>query len=353
MKTAYLKFGTCEDNARTSENFNKIGNNTGNIVFDHALRNLLKAESITREELEENAWKYNRLVVRDFIWIKEDSDMSYFRRIMELFGKEKTIIPISVGLQADEYKTDYKLHENTKKILAELSERSKLAVRGVYTAEILNKHGIKNIEVVGCPSLYEAGYGFKISKANTINKRDIVSNYRTLSNDLATPLHVKNMEYLATNTNHFIDQNRCYFSKEVMCGLSENINKNIIKERKMFFVYNDWLVFLSKHKFSLGARFHGNIMAILAGVPALFLLPDSRVREMTEYFELPTVNIQDFDTDKSIEYWYEKADYTDFNKNFDKKMDVFVEFCLNNGLELREGTDIYFTRKSNRVKKVL
>lgn len=350
MKTAYLQFGTCKDNERTEQNYNRIGNNTGNIVFDHALCNLFKADNVFCSELEEKSWKYNRLIVRDFIWLKEESDMSYFKNVIKMFGKGKKIVPISVGLQAAEYKSDFKLHTNTKEILVELAEQSKLAVRGNYTAEILNKHGIKNIEVIGCPSIYEGGYGFKICKEKEISKCDIVGNYITLSNELNTKKHSEIMEYMALNIEHYIDQNKCYFSSDVIEGFPEIIKRKIIREREIFFIYDDWHKFIAKHKFSIGARFHGNIMAVLAGVPALFLLFDSRVREMTEYFELPTVNIEEFDINKPIEYWYEKADYSKFNKNYNAKMDRFVEFCLKNEIELKEGMDTYFWRKNQRIK---
>lgn len=347
-KTAYLGFDTCVDNSTNDDNFNKVGQNTGNLVFDNALKNLFKADTLTYSEIAENAWKYNRCIVKDFIWIQEHADMSYYRRIIDIF-KGKPIIPISIGLQADEYKSDFSLHKETVSILKELQEQSKLAVRGYYTAEILNKYGIKNTQVVGCPSLYLGGYGFKLRKENTINTDKIASNYATLSKETYTEKDLTVLDYLAKNTSVFVDQTKCYFTEEMINSLNENVRRKIINDKKIFFKYGDWEKFISQYEFSIGARFHGNVISVLSGVPALFLLFDSRVREMSDFFKLPTIDIEDFDINKPISYYYEMADYSEFNKCYEEKMDQFIEFCLDNNIELTNGMDIYFKRKQNQL----
>ena len=98
MKTAYLAFRPCENHQPTRENFLKVGSNTGNLVFDASLRTTIQCTPLLHEELEQRSWEFDALVVRNFIWMSENKDMSSFREIMKRFG-QKPIIPISAGLQ--------------------------------------------------------------------------------------------------------------------------------------------------------------------------------------------------------------------------------------------------------------
>ena len=68
-----------------------------------------------------------------------------------------------MGLQNGKADPNFVLHPNTLKLLKEIEERCVIGVRGYYTAEILNKYGIKNLQVIGCPSMfYGLDYNFKI-----------------------------------------------------------------------------------------------------------------------------------------------------------------------------------------------
>ena len=346
MRTAYLKIKECVNNAGTDENFKIVGNNSGNIVFENALISCIKCEGIERYELENRAWEFDNLVVRNFIWIRENEDLTDFRKVMDAFGN-KPIIPISVGLQSPELKFDFRIHPNTVRILQELSERAVLAVRGYYTADILNQHGITNIKPVGCPSMY---YGLNyqrkvIKKEEKVEKGKIISNYRTLSKTLDTKCDIQILNYLSKETDYFIEQTKCYFNRDLKLGTFKSFMDFYRKQRKIFFIFKDWFDFVKDMDFSIGARFHGNVVPILAGVPSLFLVSDSRTKELTDYFKFPTLDINDFDANKTIQYYYEMADYTEFNKIYPKLLDNFIEFCLENNLELTSGMAQYFYRK--------
>lgn len=351
MRTAYLRFRKCDTNEAKEENFRNVGNNSGNIVFDYSLMNTIKCTPIEASDLEERAWEFDNLVVRDFIWLREDTDMSYFRRIMDLF-KHKPIIPISAGLQSEVYNPQFKLHKNTVKILKELEEKAQIAVRGEYTAEIFNKHGIKNIRIVGCPSMYlGANYDRKIVKEkNDFSQKGILANYKTLSKELDTDIDVNILHYFISKSNYFMEQTRCYLPDELRKKQYREFMPAYVKKRKMFFIFEDWYKFCLGKGFSIGARFHGNVVPILAGVPALFIIFDSRTKELTDYFKFPTLNVSEFETGKPIEYYYDLADYSDFNRIYPEKLDNFIDFCLKNNLELNSGTEKFFFRKLESLR---
>ncbi len=344
MKTAYLAFRPCENHQPTRENFLKVGSNTGNLVFDASLRTTIQCTPLLHEELEQRSWEFDALVVRNFIWMSENKDMSSFREIMKRFG-QKPIIPISAGLQSPDFRPDFHLHPETAKILQELSERCCIGVRGEYTARILEKHGIRNLRIIGCPSLYyRPNFNRKICPAPQITKENVLSNYKTLSKTLDTPLDHGILNYLAQNTGQFVEQTPCYLPDRLRTSSFSNFMK-FYQTRKLFFRFEDWLHFVSGKSFSIGGRFHGNVVPVLAGVPALFVVFDSRTRELTSFFSLPTIDAADFDPQKPLQYYYELADYSRFNRRYPILLENFIDFCLENGLELTSGMGTYFHRK--------
>lgn len=354
MKTAYLRIKECKNNLPSEENFKIVGNNSGNIVFENALVKSIKCEPIEREELEERAWEFDNLVVRNLIWIRENEDLKDFRKLMDIF-KGKPIIPISVGLQAEYQKSDFKLHKNTIQILKELSDRAELAVRGYYTAEILEKYGIKNIRPIGCPSMYYGlNFNRKVDKKVDISVKQgkVLSNYRTLSKTLDTDQDLEILNYLSKNSDYFMEQTRCYFNTELKLGKFKEFMDFYRKNRKIFFRFDDWYKFVAEKEFCIGARFHGNVVPILAGVPALFLVSDSRTKELTEFFKLPTISIEKFDANIPIAEYYAMADYTEFNREYPQLLENFIDFCLKNQLELTSGIQQYYYRKFKKLKDI-
>jgi hypothetical protein len=56
-----------------------------------------------------------------------------------------------------------------------------------------------------------------------------------------------------------------------------------------FFDTNQWRAWTSSMDFSIGRRFHGNIIALQSGVPGLMVAVDDRMREMLRFTGLPAI----------------------------------------------------------------
>lgn len=104
---------------------------------------------------------------------------------------------------------------------------------------------------------------------------------------------------------------------------------------RYFYCAKDWIKSLKQDDFSMGSRFHGNIAAILAGIPTLMVNVDNRMKGMNEFYGIPSIDIHDFDIEKPIEYYRELADYSRFNKRYAAAYDNFVDYCEKNGVRLR------------------
>lgn len=88
--------------------------------------------------------------------------------------------------------------------------------------------------------------------------------------------------------------------------------------------------------FSFGTKIHGNIMAILSGIPSVIVNVDSRVQEMAEFYNIPNIDYKDarelVNQQNAIYTLYDKTDYSEFNKSFPEKYNGFKEFLNRCGI---------------------
>lgn len=214
------------------------------------------------------------IVVTDLIWINENSNFDYLYNRVQKF-KNISFVPISVGLQAKSFDSDFKLNTSVKNVLSAIQERAVIGVRGDYTAGILDKHGIRNIEIIGCPSLY---YGndqeFKIIKNKMNDSISKVSVYFRAFYGLLSKEEKHFLTYCANRGYDFIEQTKSEFVPENAMDIAyyKFVSKWITNKKKLFFDVNEWKCYLADFQFSMGFRFHGNVVALWNKIPALFLL---------------------------------------------------------------------------------
>lgn len=346
MKTIYLtKCPKLNDRTmlQTPEVF---GANSGNLAFMYSLQNTIKCEPKTPAQLLEmdNA-DVDNIVTHDLSWIHENADLGSTILSSLLKRFDKPVIPISIGLQTERLQLKFSFHPHVLRVLEEMQERAILGVRGEYTAYMLNRSGIRNIRIIGCPSMYvKADYNRRVCQKDFSAVSSVMSNYRTISDKIDNPIDLSILNYLRDNTQVFVEQTPCYAGRAVLDGVLKDKTEFFVRKRRIFCIYENWQRFAKKHDFSIGGRFHGNVMAVLAGVPSLFIIVDACTEELTDFFDFPTVRREEFDTHKPLEYYYELANYSTFNRNYPKKLDNFIQFCLDNNLELTSGMGQYFTR---------
>ena len=333
-KVGYLGFS---NNIPTTieDKFTWVGLNSGNLIFDHALKTLLDAELIPidkRNDYDVN--NYRSLVTTAFIWIlPNDPRIVDWHKSLLTYAKDKPLIPISVGLQCHIYSPEFKIHQDTVNVLTEMAEKCVLGVRGHYAAEILNKHGIKNINVIGCPSLY---LNRNLNIKNISNPKTSSSNFRAFHGKLK-PHEADFLKYCASRNFSFVEQNQVTLTKE-MCGAKDfSLLRTWLDDNtNIFFSAKEWIEYYRPYNFNIGYRFHANVAALHAGIPSLYLTPDSRVSEMCEFFKLPTIKPDEFNPKKNIDYYASLADYSNFNANFPSAFDNFAAFCKRNEIPLMQ-----------------
>ena len=268
-------------------------------------------------------------------------DISFFSDIAEKLDMK--IIVLSLGIQDYEQvpSSMINLHPSILKLLNIASERSKLiGVRGHYTASILYRLGYKNVVPIGCPSLY-----WNMSEELEINKptdftNPLVVYHRTIApygDDILKHIAILGQDYedelMFTNNleNDYVlkDIIHTYYNKLKNKNLIlDNIKNNGIFPRN----FESWFNVISKHDFVLGPRLHGCIAALIQGIPAVLIPRDIRVKEMSEFYSIPTVKFEELNR-ISISDIYSRLDYSDFNRKYKCRYNNYIEFLNENEIE--------------------
>lgn len=341
-------------NINRETNLKKVGLNTGNLLFWYSLNSFLDVDAFTLDECyseDTTLSDYSSFITTDLIWIEPNKTYENVWSQLKMAGN-KPLIPISIGLHNWSFDNEFIMNPDTVKLLQTLQERCVLGVRGNYTASVLEKHGISNVDVVGCPSLYYPfDYSFKIRRKEEAPK-SVTVNLRSMYSEL-DEYEVNFLKYAAKNSFDFCEQTGFPFSLAICkdCEVFELLNGWLNLHKMMFFDVNDWRSFAATQDFSMGERFHGNVISLWEGVPALFFTIDTRTSEMCEFFRLPTMKIEEFDPDKDIRYYYNLADYSEFNKNYPKNLNRFIDFLKKNRLSINKRHDGWYDHKIYNLEK--
>lgn len=337
------------------------GANTGNVCFVDAVRKQLNTK------LDIDCYKidtYNEkekyiYVIPASNWINLNGKVLR-RTFLPLENIDVSLLTVGIGIQIgindnlSEFLSEIKKNKETIRALHILSEKSKyIGVRGYITGECLDKLHIHNWKAIGCPSFYEP---YRLNKGEKRIEIEEASIDKTIINITPErPSEYKIMEYGYKNRSSFILQtmadmpmslwsnrpveNRHLKSK--LPGLNDNISpkeitKYINECGKIFYSRDEWSEYLKKNKysFSVGSRFHGNMMALTNGVPALWVMHDLRTREMIETMNLPYVTTDEVKSSKSLE---ELLEYCVYNEKFYEKYEClgkeYIEMLNESGIQ--------------------
>lgn len=349
------------------------GGNVGNKLFSMAVE-----QYITKKDIEYEYYNESMLIEE----INEKFDMvicsgancfaGSARSIYELEEETKFIKKLKIpfymlggGISCASYDDINSLakaiYVPVKNYLEAIYESGgELALRGFATKELLDMIVPNTAVVTGCPAFYQLG-----SSLNIPNEKVDEKYFKPLINGSIRYLKsVGVLPFLETYRNSiFMDQNEfapwLYFRK--LYGKENSIYELIFRntfvgakllvENRIKLIYDVpvWIRYMRNEKFSFsyGTRIHGNIAAMLAGVPSKVLAYDARTRELAEFFEIPySLNREE----KTLYQIYMDCDYESFNKNFSKKFYAFEKFLTSHGISYEIDDRSLFTEKINCEK---
>jgi hypothetical protein len=232
-------------------------------------------------------------------------------------------------------------------VSAVLDRSASIGVRGEFTEQYLKDMGFRDVEIIGCPSLFMYG------KDLTVRKRvpALTADSRIAINGSHNAVQKQGMGRVIERTHaryphlRYIGQNLSDARQLHWRDLSDpnarvtamptHPDHPMYREDKVR-VYIDpvtWIDDLRAFDYSFGSRIHGNIAALLAGTPATVLCGDSRTLELCRYFEIPHRRIDKLSDDVDPARLYEEADFDALTGNHHQRFERFTAFLDRNGLE--------------------
>jgi hypothetical protein len=228
-------------------------------------------------------------------------------------------------------------------VSAVLDRGPSIGVRGELTADYLSKLGFRDVEVIGCPSLFLNGPNLAVRDREPSLRGDArialnVSPYlEAMGPIIARHLALyPRLTYFAQD----LDTLRLLVDGE---GPTEAARSDALPRhwshpllaRARTRLHLDpwpWIDELATYDFAFGSRIHGNIAAVLAGTPAFVLAHDSRTLELARYFEMPHAALSDVSPNVDAADLYAAADSGPMVANHRRRFETFARYLSRHGL---------------------
>lgn len=298
-----------------------LGSNLGNMLFQYSVWKLIDnineiPVAIGHDLYEQQIKKINndgKMLVLPLANSFRIEFKESLERYTKLIKKLKVpVLVVGVGCQTDtSFNTDNlkPIDETVKRFVSAVLERSAtIGVRGECTYNYLRKLGFKQVEIIGCPSMYLYGDTlpdvkplpeFSKDTRLAVNVSSKINQCQFSSGLGWVGKFVDGICNTYPNTSYIPQEQRSVES--ILYGsagagfehdvISSQAFKFLLKNRKVltFTEPVGWVNYLKDIDVCVGSRIHGNIAGVLSGTPSVVLAHDSRTLELSRHHELPYV----------------------------------------------------------------
>ena len=229
-------------------------------------------------------------------------------------------------------------------VTAVLDRSPSIGVRGEFTHDYLRGLGFRDVEVIGCPSMFIHGERLHIEKRRPALEPDArlainVSPYVKAMGPVVMH-HVERYPDLTYIPQDLASLERLLWGDPAPVAdpaepLPIHLAHPLFRDDKVRFFVDPWPWFdyLATMDFSFGTRIHGNIAALIAGTPSFVLAHDSRTLELVRYFEIPHRLMADVRPDVDAAELYEEADYGPLNRGHAARLATFLGYLERHGID--------------------
>lgn len=340
-----------------------IGTNSGNLLFSDAAHKLLltpdtevTSNGIRTDSSKERAAQindqYDAFVVPLANAFRPSFEASLARLTRLIEQLSIPVVVMGVGAQvAADYDTERlkSIETSVKQFMKAVLKRSaSVGVRGELTAGFLNELGFKDVDIIGCPSMFLYGDTFpEIRKtgAGITDASRIAINVSPDASRVGPIAAIAQRAYERFDDLAYYAQNLT--DAELLLWGDTSAEKGLAPELPTAAAHGllrddktrvptdpyGWMAELRERDFAFGTRIHGNIAALLAGTPAVVLVHDSRTLELCRYFGIPHEMLAELPADVDPAKLYERADFTGLHDGHQERWDRFARFLDRNGLQ--------------------
>lgn len=342
---------------------NLLHNNSGNVAFPYGIfRNLTSptqevisdwygARLPPAEEVNERYSMYVMPMANDF-----GAHFSNEMKRLTAYIKKLKIPVVVVGIggafsENDCFDVPKPFDRTVQAFLDAVLDRSSLiGLRGAVSARYLESLGYtegRHFEVIGDPTLFNVGRNLSIRPLDLTLKSKVAYNMTPTApitalqflNRLA--LEYENSLYIAQDIG---DLTKLYsgvidpqysIQRETVAEFPNHLGDFQFSTGRaaMYLTAPSWISAMSQFDFSIGTRIHGNILATHAGTPTLTLTYGSRLRELTEYHDLPRVDATKLSYKTDLSELISSVDFHAPERVHQENFDRFVGFLDTNGIE--------------------
>jgi|HigsolmetaGSP11D_1036233.scaffolds.fasta_scaffold13260_2 hypothetical protein len=272
------------------------------------------------------------------------------------------VVAFGIGAQAPKF-GKVEMSDRTRRFLQVISDRSnKIGVRGAFTAEVLADIGIRNVETIGCPSLMRHNrpsldirikpweevrkVGFTLTRGLWPMYCDNIPKSRRMQREMM--LTLGRTHDLTIMSQGEMPEKIYFYGEEslipsafdalVKDGWFEGPDDPLVQlyRERMFFGRSpaEYERLVQGLDLVLGFRLHGNIMALANGIPAVYVVYDTRTRELVDLLKIPAYDVsaeEEFD----IGRFYTQAAFDTFNERYRLMYRKMAAFLDDNGVAHR------------------
>ena len=341
---------------RTTLNRNMIASNSGNLVFLQAAFKLLSTTDteVVPDRLRVSPGDADAINERYDAYVIPLANSFRFSfepiliRMTQLIERLRIpVVILGVGAQSNlkyELGRLKRIEPSVRAFVKAVLDRSgSIGVRGELTESYLRGLGFREVETIGCPSMFMNGEQLRVEKRPERLDRESrisinVSPYVKSMGDVVMSHHARypNLSYIAQDiaTLELLLSGKPKTATDETSNLPIHTSHPLFRENKIKFYVDPWpwIADLRSYDFAFGTRIHGNIAAVLAGTPAYVFAHDSRTLELARYFEIPHRLMPDVPPDVDAADLYEEADYTGLNRGHAARFATFAAYLRRHGL---------------------
>ncbi|MGP9734867.1 polysaccharide pyruvyl transferase family protein [Brachybacterium sp. AOP42-C2-15] len=234
-----------------------------------------------------------------------------------------------------------------------------ISVRGEFTARVFRElAGVENTLVTGCPSFFQRPDAFAELKEYLKGPREGVLFYNAThlrSKEERVLMQRAILEHQYWLEVHSAEIHRFHVDAMtdpelaepplplhyMLAGTAPDVRRDELvayfaHRYRIFRDTRPWYQFNKEYvRLSYGTRFHGNMAALLAGRPGLWLTHDSRTAELTRTLHLPALTVSDA-ASMTTEEIENSVDFDPMFEALPKLFETFNEYLATYGLPQRK-----------------
>jgi hypothetical protein len=286
------------------------------------------------------------------------------------------IIAFGIGAQAPA-KGKLELSHDSRRVLDCIAERCvSFGVRGIYTAEVLWSLGIRNVRIIGCPTLFRNNdptlritlppleqirrVGYTLRREVGHDYAQNISRYLDLQRD--TILDLANRFDLHVMSQGEVEEKKVLWGTYEMREIAlEELRQQewlrgpgdpleALYRTRLFYADSvaEFEQFVKKKHLVLGYRLHGNLLSLANRVPSVYFTYDSRTVEFAETFQIPSFNVFSGGTFRLEDFWDQDL-FEKFNRAYYERYRDMRMFLDENGISHKMVNEIAATAASPAI----